>query len=57
MALGDLDTKRLPKGSVLIIGAGLAGLYTALKLAPRRVFVLTSRRSKEGSASARSACA
>lgn len=52
MALGDLDTKRLPKGSVLIIGAGLAGLYTALKLAPRRVFVLTSRRSKEGSASA-----
>jgi len=52
MALGDLQTKRLPPGAVLVIGAGLAGLYTALKLAPRQVFVLTSRRSKEGSASA-----
>ncbi|WP_371396987.1 L-aspartate oxidase [Fretibacter rubidus] len=52
MALGDLETKRLPAGAVLVIGAGLAGLYTALKLAPRQVFVLTSRRSKEGSASA-----
>ena len=52
MALGDLETKRLPAGAVLVIGAGLAGLYTALKLAPRKVFVLTSRRSKEGSASA-----
>ena len=52
MPLGDLETKRLPAGAVLIIGAGLAGLYTALKLAPRPVFVLTSRRSKEGSASA-----
>ena len=52
MALGDLETKRLPAGAVLVIGAGLAGLYTALKLAPRQVFVLTSRRSREGSASA-----
>lgn len=52
MALGDLETKRLPAGAVLVVGAGLAGLYTALKLAPRKVFVLTSRRSKEGSASA-----
>ena len=47
-----LDTKRLPKGAVLIVGAGLAGLYTALKLAPRPAYVLTSRRSKEGAASA-----
>ena len=47
-----LETKRLPKGAVLIVGAGLAGLYTALKLAPRPVYVLTSRRSKEGAASA-----
>ena len=52
MAIGDLHTRRLPEGSVLIVGAGLAGLYTALKLAPRRVFVLTSRRSAEGAASA-----
>ena len=52
MPLGNLDTKRLPAGSVLIVGAGLAGLYTALKLAPRKVFVLTSRRSSTGSASA-----
>ncbi|MEP6342401.1 MAG: L-aspartate oxidase [Maricaulaceae bacterium] len=52
MPLGTLDTKRLPAGSVLIVGAGLAGLYTALKLAPRKVFVLTSRRSSKGSASA-----
>lgn len=48
----DLDTKRLPAGAVLIVGAGLAGLYTALKLAPRPVFILTSRRSKDGAASA-----
>jgi len=48
----SLDTKHLPKGAVLIVGAGLAGLYTALKLAPRPVFILTSRRSKDGAASA-----
>lgn len=52
MPIGDLETRRLPAGSVLIVGAGLAGLYTALRLAPRKVFVLTSRRSSKGSASA-----
>ncbi len=52
MPLGNLDTKRLPAGSVLVVGAGLAGLYLALKLAPRKVFVLTSRRSSKGAASA-----
>ncbi len=52
MTIGSLDTKRLPAGSVLIVGAGLAGLYLALKLAPRPVFVLTSRRSQVGAASA-----
>jgi len=52
MSLGTLDTKRLPAGSVLIVGAGLAGLYLALKLAPRPVYVLTSRRSSVGAASA-----
>lgn len=48
----NLDTKRLPAGAVLIVGAGLAGLYTALKLAPRPVYILTSRRSEKGAASA-----
>ena len=52
MAIGDLSTRRLPPGAVLVVGAGLAGLYTALKLAPRPVFVLTSRRSSDGAASA-----
>ena len=54
MAIGDLDTNRLPKGSVLIVGAGLAGLYLALKLSEggREVFVLASQRSKTGAASA-----
>jgi len=52
MALGELDTKRLPAGAVLVVGAGLAGLYCAIKLAPRQVYVLTSRRSNVGAASA-----
>ena len=52
MPLGHLDTKRLPPGAVLVVGAGLAGLYLALKLAPRPVYVLTSRRSAVGAASA-----
>ena len=30
MPVGTLDTKRLPAGSVLGVGAGLAGLYLAL---------------------------
>ncbi len=51
-AIGTLDRKRLPAGSVLVVGAGLAGLYLALKLAPRPVYVLTSRRSSKGAASA-----
>lgn len=52
MGIGDVETTRLPAGAVLVVGAGLAGLFTALKLAPRPVFVLTSRRSKKGAASA-----
>jgi len=52
MSLGSLETRRLPAGAVLVVGAGLAGLYLALKLAPRKVYVLTSRRSSVGSASA-----
>ena len=52
MPLGDLETTHLPHGSVLIVGAGLAGLFMAMKLAPRPVFILTSRRSVKGAASA-----
>lgn len=47
-----VETRRLPSGAVLVVGAGLAGLYMALKLAPLPVFVLTSRRSAKGAASA-----
>lgn len=36
-----MDVHRLPEGSVLIIGAGLAGLFLALRLAPRRCVVLS----------------
>jgi len=40
----NLDTKRLPPGAVLIVGAGLAGLYMALKLAPRAMPMILSPR-------------
>jgi L-aspartate oxidase len=36
-----VDTQRLRDGSVLIIGAGLAGLFLALKLAPRPCVVVS----------------
>ncbi len=52
MPVDNLETRRLPAGAVLVVGAGLAGLYLALKLAPRQVFVLASRRSSKGAASA-----
>jgi len=52
IVLGSLETRRLPTGAVLVVGAGLAGLYLALKLSPRPVYVLTSRRSSVGAASA-----
>lgn len=52
MALGDLERLRLPDGAVLVVGAGLAGLFMAMKLAPRPVYVLTSLRQGEGSSSA-----
>lgn len=38
-------------GDVLVIGAGLAGLFTALKLAPRPVTVMAAGKRKSGSAS------
>lgn len=39
------------RGGVLIIGAGIAGLWTALSLAPRPVTVVTARRLGAGSSS------
>jgi L-aspartate oxidase len=36
-----MDIHRLPDGAVLIVGAGLAGLFLALKLSPRRCVVLS----------------
>ncbi len=38
-------------GDVLVVGAGLAGLFTALKLAPRQVFVLAAGKRTKGAAS------
>ena len=38
------------KSDILIIGAGVAGLYTALQLAPRPVTVITARRLGKGGA-------
>lgn len=37
-----------PNHDILIVGAGVAGLYTALKLAPRPVTVLTARALGKG---------
>ena len=36
-----METHRLPDGAILIVGAGLAGLFLALKLAPRKCVVLS----------------
>lgn len=38
-------------GDVLIVGAGLAGLFAALKLAPRQVTVMAAGKRNKGSAS------
>ena len=39
------------RGGLLIVGAGLAGLYTALKLAPRPVTIVTAGRLGQGGSS------
>jgi len=46
------DTHSLPDDAVLIVGAGLAGLFLALKLAPRPAYIMMARPLGEGSASA-----
>lgn len=43
---------QLPQDAVLIIGAGLAGLYLALNLKPRKAVVLAAKPVSEGAASA-----
>jgi L-aspartate oxidase len=47
-----VETVRLPEGSVLIVGAGLAGLFLALKLAPRPVTVVSVAPLGTGASSA-----
>tara|TARA_R110000824_G_scaffold118960_19_gene272685 strand:- start:108554 stop:110143 length:1590 start_codon:yes stop_codon:yes gene_type:complete len=44
--------KSIDAGDVLIVGAGLAGLFTALKLAPRPVTVLAAAPIGDGASSA-----
>jgi len=46
------ETHSLPDDAVLIVGAGLAGLFLALKLAPRPAYIMMARPLGEGSASA-----
>ncbi|MGE5260722.1 MAG: L-aspartate oxidase [Actinomycetota bacterium] len=41
----------LPRAGVIVVGAGLAGLFTALKLAPRPVTVISAARFGEGASS------
>ena len=45
----------LPDDTVLVIGAGLAGLFLALKLAPRRALVLSPSPLGERAATASAA--
>ncbi|HSD91903.1 MAG TPA: L-aspartate oxidase [Methyloceanibacter sp.] len=44
-------TPRESKGGVVVVGAGLAGLFTALKLAPVPVTVISAARFGEGTSS------
>ena len=46
------DERLVERDAVLIVGAGLAGLFLALKLAPRRALVLSPAPLGEGAASA-----
>jgi L-aspartate oxidase len=44
-------TAALPAGNIVIVGAGLAGLFTALKLAPRSVTVVAAAPLGQGASS------
>ena len=46
-----IETIALPNDGVLIVGAGIAGLYTALKLAPLPVTIITAAPLGRGSSS------
>jgi len=39
---GGYEIHDAPAGAILVVGAGVAGLYTALKLAPRPVLLITA---------------
>ncbi|MGV6802520.1 MAG: L-aspartate oxidase [bacterium] len=47
----QIHTENLEEGAVLIIGAGIAGLFTALKLAPLPVTIVTAAPLGRGSSS------
>lgn len=47
-----METLRLPDGAVLVVGAGLAGLFLALKLAPKPVTVVSVAPLGTGASSA-----
>ena len=44
-------TNIIDAGDVLVVGAGLAGLYTALKLSHRQVTLIASAGTRKGSSS------
>jgi L-aspartate oxidase len=46
------NASAIPSGGIVIVGAGLAGLFTALKLAPRLVTVVAPAPLGEGASSA-----
>lgn len=49
--MGPAPSNIIDAGDVLIIGAGLAGLFTALKLGPRPVTVMAAGKRTKGAAS------
>ena len=40
-----------PNNSIVIVGAGLAGLFTAIKLAPLNVVIVASKKLGSGTSS------
>jgi L-aspartate oxidase len=51
-AANDLNARAMSNGGIIIVGAGLAGLFTALRLAPRPVTVIAPAPLGEGASSA-----